>query len=80
MGKGRPGHGKMLRPVGLPAIILFPSHLASVSVQVFAADMVVLANFRPAHPAVKTLRYVCASAVQAVSLLVIDSLHYITGV
>jgi hypothetical protein len=36
------GYRFMLRPVRLPPVVLFPRHLASIGVQVLAADVVVL--------------------------------------
>lgn len=39
----------VLIPVRHPPMVLFPSHLASVADQVFAADVVVLAELGPAQ-------------------------------
>jgi len=56
-------------------VILAPCGFLGEPDQVRAGDVVMMADFRPAHPAKEALRIVRAGTVEAVSLLVVDAVH-----
>ena len=65
MPESRARGGLMQRPVRLAAVVLPPSHLDRVGGQVFAADVVVLADLGAAQAGEEALGLVRAGAVQA---------------
>lgn len=61
-------------------MIFAPRGLLREPYEVRPGDVVVVANLRATEAAEKTLRYIGASAVEAVSLLVVDAVHFVAGV
>lgn len=54
--------------------------LLCIAEQIRAGDVVMVPDFGAAHPAEDRLCPIGAGAVQAVRLLMIDPLHFVTGV
>jgi hypothetical protein len=75
-----PRNRLVLRYVVHPPIVFFPGHLAGIGQQILAGNVMVLAEFRSAHPAEKTLGQIGASSVQAVTHGMVDPTHLIIGV
>ena len=71
--------GKMQLPVGLPAVVLPPSHLSRIDEQVLPADMMMLPHLGTAQAAEVALSLVRAGTVQAERHRVIDPPHLETG-
>ncbi len=59
-----------------PAIVLMPRRLLCVPKRVGTGNVVVVAEFSATQAAEITLRPICASAIEAVRLLVSDPLHF----
>ena len=74
-GRGAEGHQLEQHSVRLATVIFPPRHFASVTGQVDAADVVVLAEFGAAQPGEEAFRHVGAGFVQAVGFTVVDAVH-----
>jgi hypothetical protein len=64
-----------LRTGGFPAQVFTPSHFAGVLIKMGPRDMVMLADLRLPQPGEIALRLVCAGAIRAIGLTMIDPLH-----
>ena len=64
-----------LRTGGFPAHVFAPSHFAGVLIKMGPRDMVMLADLRSPQPGEIALRLVCAGAIRAIRLAMIDPLH-----
>ena len=64
-----------LRTGGFPAHVFAPCHFAGVLIKMGPRDMVMLADLRPPQPGEIALRLVCAGAIRAIRLAMIDPLH-----
>lgn len=79
MGQRRPEHPTDLRPVRLAAIVLALRHLARVSMEVRAGDVVMLADLGTAQAGEERLGLIGAGAVEAVGFPVVDAAHIEVG-
>jgi len=74
--QGQCGNPVYLIPIAYSAIVLTPWGLLRISEQVCSSDMVVNANCSPAQAAEILFGLVRAGTVKAISLLMIDALHF----
>ena len=80
MRQRRARSGQMQRPIGLPPVVLPPSHLSRIGEQILAADVMVLPHLGAAQPAEVALGLVRAGAVPGERLRVVDPPHLVVGV
>ena len=64
-----------LRTGGFPAHVFTPSHFAGILIKMGPRDMMMLTDLRPPQPGEIALRLVCAGAIRAIRLTMIDPLH-----
>src|SRR5579883_2396769 len=79
MAKGQAPTCIKLRARGFPAHVFAPRHFAGILGKMRSGNMVMLADFGAAEPGEIALRLVCAGAIRAIGLAVIDPLHLERG-
>jgi hypothetical protein len=62
-----------LRTGGFPAHVFTPSHFAGILIKMRSGNMVMLADFGAAEPGEIALRLVCAGAIRAIGLAMIEA-------
>jgi hypothetical protein len=76
----QPDRAGYLIPIAHPAVVLAPSGLLGVTDQVWTGDMMVMPNFAAPHAGEKRLSAIRVNAIQRISFLVIDPVHFVTSV